>query len=187
MSFRHFRLRTSEVRHLDGGVLGMNVMNHWLESPSELCTFERITEPVARYRRSVSVCGRKRSACVLDILARASRHIRSHKVKGLSCSSLQTISTTTSRASSPGTTAAHRLSACARTSPPTRSSWPDGEYTLCVQTPQTTLPLHATCVVVCTRIAAHTQHGPQRLWLQRAGRQQAAALSDTLPQRLADE
>ncbi len=30
----------------------MNVMNHWLESPSELCTFERITEPVARYRRS---------------------------------------------------------------------------------------------------------------------------------------
>jgi hypothetical protein len=124
---------------------------------------------------------------MLDILARASRHIRSHKVKGLSCSSLQTISTTTSRASSPGTTAAHRLSACARTSPPTRSSWPDGEYTLCVQTPQTTLPLHATCVVVCTRIAAHTQHGPQRLWLQRAGRQQAAALSDTLPQRLADE
>ena len=49
--------------YLDGGVLGMNVMNHWLESPSELCTFERITEPVARYRRSVSVCGRKRSAC----------------------------------------------------------------------------------------------------------------------------
>jgi len=118
---------------------------------------------------------------MLDILARASRHIRSHKVKGLSCSPLQTISTTTSRASSPGTTAAHRLSACARTSPPTRSSWPDGEYTLCVQTPQTTLPLHATCVVVCTRIAAHTQHGPQRLWLQRAGRQQAAALCDTLP------
>ena len=78
------------------------------------------------------------------------------------------------------TTAAHRLSACARTSPPTRSSWPDGEYTLCVQTPQTTLPLHATCVVVCTRIAAHTQHGPQRLWLQRACTQQAAALRDTL-------
>ena len=52
-------------------------------------------------------------------------------------------------------------------------------------TPQTTLAtcspkLNATtdhCVVVCKRIAARTQHGPQRLWLQRAGRQQGAALS----------
>jgi hypothetical protein len=54
-------LPTSEVSHSRRGVLGMNVMNHWLESPSELCTFERITEPVARYRRSVS--GRGRNGC----------------------------------------------------------------------------------------------------------------------------
>ena len=57
MSFRHFRLRRPDI--LDGGVLGMNVTNHCLESPSELCTFERITEPVARYRRSVSGMGPK--------------------------------------------------------------------------------------------------------------------------------
>jgi hypothetical protein len=35
---------------------------------------------------------------MLDILVQAFRHIRSHKVKGLSCSPLQTISTTTSKA-----------------------------------------------------------------------------------------
>jgi hypothetical protein len=44
-----------------------------------------------------------------------------------------------------------------------------------------TSPKCHVCVVVCTRIAAHTQHEPQRLWLQRAGTHRATALSDTLP------
>ena len=52
-------------------------------------------------------------------------------------------------------------------------------YAMRTDSTDNTSPLNATCVV-CTQIAAHTQHGPQRLWLQRAGTQQAAALRDTL-------
>ena len=73
----------------------------------------------------------------------------------------------------------HRLSACARTSPPARSNWRYGEYTLYRSTDYTdyTSPKrHA-----CTRIAAHTAFTAAQTPTNRLHRTSTPGQSDTSP------